>query len=61
MVNSKSRKVTLLSEMVYVYFIDGLKFVTKLLKHCSSFAEHEAAPTMLSIYHLYNIGIKCSL
>ena len=52
--------MTVLFNVVYVYLIDGLKFVTKLIKYGGSFSEHEAAPTLLTIHHLYNIGVECS-
>ena len=42
--------MTVMSDVVYVYLIDGLKFVTKLMKHRSSYSEHEVTPTMLSIH-----------
>ena len=50
----------MLTEMVYVYLIDGVKFVAKSMKHCRFFSEHEAAPTVSSIHCLYNIGVDCS-
>ena len=48
------------SEMIYVYLMDGLKFVAKLIKHCSFFLEREASPTVSSMYRSYNIGVACS-
>ena len=36
-VNCKSRKVTVLSEMVRVCLIDALNFLSKLVKHCGFF------------------------
>ena len=49
----------MLSEMVYVYLKDGLKFVTKLMKRSSSISEHEPSPAMSSIYCLHNNGVEC--
>ena len=40
----------MLSEVVYVYLIDGLKFAIKLMKHRSSYSENEVTPKMLSIH-----------
>ena len=57
MVNCKSRKMALLSELVCTYLLDGF---SRLMKHCISFSEHVAAMMMSSIYCLYNIGVKCS-
>ena len=40
----------MLSEVVYVYLIDGLKFAIKLMRHLGSYSEHGVAPTMSSIH-----------